>query len=357
MRILIANPFGIGDLLFSLPLVNALRDSYPDGFLGFLCNRRTEELVGSWPMLDWTVVFEKDEFRAAWRRSKREGLRRMAGIIQAVRRQRFDLMLDLSLGWQIGLAASLAGIPRRVGFDFRGRGRFLTDRLPIDGFHDQPVPGYYLDLLQFLGLPRPSDPRLEISLSPEVIQGTEEWLRSLQIPRGSRLIGMVPGGGASWGPYAPFKQWPPQRFAEVADRLSERHGAAVLLIGDSKEVPLRREVARLAKSEPAPVVAQAPSLLLLAGILKRCELVVGNDSGPMHLAAAVGTKTVSIFGPVDGSVYGPFPAKPIQRVVAKGLACRPCYRGFRFPPCPWDNACLKRLETGEVLEAVEELLR
>lgn len=356
MRTLVVNPFGIGDVLFSLPLLHALRDRDPDGFLGLLCNRRTEELAAGWSFLDWRSVFEKDEFRWAWRRSKREGIQTLARIVRQVRGERFDLLVDLSMGWQIGLAALLAGIPRRVGFDFRGRGRFLTDRLPVNGFHDQPVAEYYLDLLQLLELPRPSSPRLELELPAGTDSQVEAYLRSLKIPPDDRLIGMVPGGGASWGPHAVFKQWPPERFARVADDLSHRYGARILLIGDSEEAPLCREVTSTMTS-PAGLAIQVPSLMLLAGLLKRCELVVGNDSGPMHIAAAVGAKTVSIFGPVDGSIYGPFPAGPIHRVVAKGLACRPCYQGFRFPPCPWDNACLKQLEAAEVTRAAGELLR
>jgi ADP-heptose:LPS heptosyltransferase len=101
---------------------------------------------------------------------------------------------------------------------------------------------------------------------------------------------------------------------------------------------------------------QLPSLLLLAGLLKRCALVIGNDGGTMHLASAVGTRTVSLFGPVDSSVYGPYPPRPIHRVVSLGLACRPCYRSFRFPPCPWDNRCLKELPVEQVLEAANALL-
>ena len=95
-------------------------------------------------------------------------------------------------------------------------------------------------------------------------------------------------------------------------------------------------------------------LAALAGILKRCLLVIGNDSGPMHLAASMGTATVSIFGPVDASVYGP--VNPRGRVVLKGLACRPCYQSFRFPPCPWENGCLRLLPESEVLKAVDELM-
>jgi len=181
--------------------------------------------------------------------------------------------------------------------------------------------------------------------------------RTLEIHRVSLsapMAGIVPGGGASWGPNAVYKQWPPERFARMADHLARR-GLQILLIGDAQEISLCRQVADRISVPPAFIV-QVPSLLLLAGLLKRCRVVVGNDGGTMHLASAVGTPTVSIFGPVDASVYGPTPGGNTHRVVSKGLACRPCYQRFRFPPCPWDNACLKKLEVEPVLQAVDEIL-
>lgn len=356
MRVLVANPFGIGDVLFSHPLVRALRRSGSVRFTGYLCNRRTFELVSNWPEVDWTLMFEKDEFRAAARRSKREGALFLARMVRSVRQKKFDLLLDLSLGWQIGLAALLAGIPKRVGFDFRGRGRFLTDRIPLQGFHIRPVPDYYLDLLAPLGIPRPFQPESPLISVPASMQTrAEEYLQAWQISRGKKLIGIVPGGGTSWGPNAVFKQWPPDRFARVADAIAARHNAEVLILGDNQESVLCRRVADSMTSTPK-MATQIHSLLILAGLLKRCDLVIGNDGGAMHLAAAVGTKTVSIFGPVDGSVYGPPPDLAKHRIVSKGLACRPCYQGFRFPPCPWDNACLKQLDTEPVLEAAHALL-
>ncbi len=356
MRILIANPYGIGDVLFSLPLVRAIRQADPGGFLGYLSNRRTAEILSSWNELSWRGVFEKDEFRSAWRRSRREGLRHLRGTIAEIRRQWFDTLVDLSLGWHYGLAGLLAGIPRRAGFDFRGRGRFLTHRLRTGGFHSQPVAEYYLDLLPLIGLPRSAGTDVHLELPDSAAGQADEYLRRHGVPDG-RLVGIVPGGGASWGVNAVYKQWAQERFAEVADALAERAGgAAVLIFGDAAEAGLAAQVAAAMRSPCPKVQVQVPSLLTLAGLLRRCSLVVGNDSGPMHLAALVGTPTVSIFGPVDPSVYGPLSRRSAHRVVTLGLVCQPCYQGFRFPPCPWDNRCLKQLAPERVLEQVDALL-
>lgn len=356
MRTLIANPFGIGDVLFSYPLVQAVRKADPNGFLGFLSNRRTAEIIGAWKELDWRAVFEKDEFRAAWRRFPREGLAYLRATVAEIRRQRFDTLLDLSLGWQYGLAGLLAGIPQRIGFDFRDRGRFLTHRLRIRGFHSQPVADYVLDLLPLLGLPRPVGTDVQMELPEEARVRAAEHLRAQGVAAG-RLVGIVPGGGSSWGPNAVFKQWPPERFAEVADALSQSAGATVLIFGDPAESELCARVAAAMRPSHPKLQVQLPSLLVVAGLLQRCSLVVGNDGGAMHLAALVGARTVSIFGPVDPSVYGPFSHRAGHRVVTQGLVCQPCYQGFRFPPCPWDNRCLKQLATEQVLEQANALLR
>ena len=357
MRTLIANPYGIGDVLFSLPLVQAIRQADPPGFLGYLSNRRTVELLMAWKELDWRGVFEKDEFRAGWGRSRQEGLGHLRRTIAEIQRERFDTLVDLSLGWHYGLAGLLAGIPRRAGFDFRNRGKFLTHRLRTRGFHSQPVAEYYLDLLPAIGLPRRAGTDVRLELPAAATGQAAEYLRQRGIPD-ARLVGIVPGGGASWGPNAVFKQWAPERFAEVADALAERAGgAAVLIFGDAGEASLCGKVAAAMRSPRPKAAVQVPSLLTLAGLLQRCSLVVGNDSGPMHLAAVVGTPTVSIFGPVDPSVYGPFSQRSVHRVVTQGLVCQPCYQGFRFPPCPWDNRCLKQLAPGWVLEQAYALPR
>ncbi len=354
MRILIANPFGIGDLLFSLPLIRAIRAAEPDCFIGALCNARTEELVGCWPELNWHHAFEKDEFRRRWKSSRSAGVRFLSETLGMIRDRRFDVLVDLSLGWHMGFAGLLCGIRRRTGFNFRGRGRFLTEPIPLHGFSSRPVADYYLDLLRPLGWPRPERVTWEMNLPPEAAQRAEEYLGREGLA-GANLAAVVPGGGASWGPNARYKQWPARQFAQAADHLSRQRRLKILLVGDAGEESLCKEVAAQMSAPPAAIV-HVPSLLTLAGILRRCRLVLGNDGGALHLAEAMGTPAVSIFGPVDPAVYGPPPGSSLHRVVAKRLACRPCYRSFRFPPCPWENACLKDLEAAPVLEAADGLL-
>ncbi|MBI4227461.1 MAG: glycosyltransferase family 9 protein, partial [Candidatus Omnitrophica bacterium] len=130
-KILIVNPYGIGDVLCTLPLIQALREARPDITVGYLCNRRTESLVRAFPGISAVRVFEKDEFRALWRESTARWLSAGRALAGALRADRWDVAFDLSLNWQFSAALAALGIPRRIGFDYRRRGRWLTDRVPL----------------------------------------------------------------------------------------------------------------------------------------------------------------------------------------------------------------------------------
>ena len=356
-RVLVVNPYGIGDVLATLPLVRALRAAYSTGRVGFLCNRRTESVVQEFPGLDEVIVFEKDEFRRLWREHRGQWISAVRRLAATVRRGRWDVAIDLSLNWQFGAALKLLGIPMRCGFDFRGRGRFLTQRLPLEGFSNRHVADYYLDVLQLLDLPRPTDHSLELPIGDETRREADAWLTQQGITPARPIVALVPGGGASWGPNASAKQWPPQQFAILTERLQQQSpGAQLVLIGDAADQPICRAVAAAARSS-ITMLNPAPSLHLLAGVLAQCQLVIGNDSGALHLAVAIGTPSVTIFGPASPVVYGPWTtATERHRVAVKNVPCRPCYDRFRLPPCPWEHRCLTTLDPDEVYAIARPLL-
>lgn len=353
--ILIVNPFGIGDVLFTTPLIRAIRGAFPESRIGYLCNRRTESLLRGNPHLNELFVYERDEVVELRRRSGGAWLRYLWRILRRLRRAKFDLVIDLSLGERYSFILRLLGARRRVGFDYRRRGRFLSAALSIDGYHDVHVVDYYRRLLRFLGIVM-DDGELECPVPEEDERWAEAWLRQHQL-EGRPLIGMVPAGGVSWGVGAPFRRWSAEGFAAVGDRLAERYGAAVLLFGEVADGAICATVAKRMQ-RPAVDVSGQTTLGRFIGLLKRVSLVVCNDGGPLHLAVSQRTKTVSIFGPVDPRVYGPYPPDPgrHQVVLRAEMLCRPCYHGFKLPPCPYERACLTTIEPEEVLEACEGLL-
>lgn len=354
--ILIVNPFGIGDVLFTTPVIRAVRGAFPDSRVWYLCNRRTEPILRDNPHLAGLIVYERDEHVRAWRRSIGEGLRMQWGLIAQLRRPRFDLMIDLSLGDRYAFAMRLLGVRRAIGFDYRRRGRFLTGAMAIDGFHGAHVVEFQRALLNFMGI-RMLESEMELPVSREDLDWADAWLRERGLAGQRPLIGIVPAGGISWGQGAPNRRWSVDGFAAVGDALAERHGARIILLGEAGDRDTCQAVARRMQAGTVDAAGQT-SLRQLIGLLKRLDLVVCNDGGPLHIAVSQDVKTVSVFGPVDPAVYGPYPpGESRHRVVSHlELPCRPCYHRFRLPPCPYERACLTHVDPADVITAVDLLL-
>ncbi len=355
-RILIVNPFGIGDVLFSTPLIRAIRSAFPNGFIVYLCNRRTERILQGNPHLNQIIVYEKDEWVAFWKRSWWQAAARFMALLRDVHRLHLDLAIDLSLGERYSFLLACLGVPRRIGFNYRRRGRFLTDAVVIDGYHQEHVVEYYRQLLRFYGIEL-QEASLELRISNDEKQWAGTWLAQHALDQGRRVVGMVPAGGVSWGIAAPFRRWSFEGFAAVADALIERCGVHVILFGESSDAQACQTVAKLMHHSVIDLSGQT-TLGQFVSLLSRLELVICNDGGPLHLAVSQRVKTVSIFGPVDPRVYGPYaPGRAYHRTVYHaGLRCRPCYHQFKLPPCPYERACLTMIEPEVVLQACVELV-
>ena len=247
------------------------------------------------------------------------------------------------------------GVPRRVGFDFRRRGRCLTHRLPIDGYQEGHVVGYYATLLAMVGI-QLLDHSVELVTHEADRREAEQRFAHLRVRPGQCVIGVVPAGGISWGIQAHFRRWSKEGFIKVARVLSHRHGALILVFGEANDQETCAEITH-AIGDAAVDLSGQTSLGQFVSLIARCDLVIANDGGPIHIAASQGVKTVSVFGPVDPEVYGPYPRTSQHRVIYRSeLPCRPCYHQFKLPPCPYERACLTNVEPEEVLEACEAAL-
>ena len=344
MKILIINPYGIGDVLFTTPVIRNLREAYPQAEIVYLANRRTADLIQFDPDIARVFVYERDEFVG--------NHRKYIGLFNTIRRERFDLVFDFSLNSSFGFLTAAGGIRKRVGFDYRKRGGFLTDRLLLTGFEEKHIVEYYLDLLRLLKIPvKTREMRLDVP--SQDIQWAGDWLIKHHVDQSKPLLAVLPGGGASWGAAARYKRWPAFKYAQLIDKIVENFDAGIILMGDPKEEELCREVVSLAHF-PLHFAVGETSLLGLAALLKRCRGAIVNDGGPLHVATAVGTRTISIFGPVDPQVYGPFPPSG-HIVVQKNLPCQPCYRRFRMASCG-HISCLGELSVDEVYRKVQQIL-
>ncbi len=353
-RILFANPFGIGDVLFSLAAVEAARKSLPRVEIGLLCNERVKELITLYPGVTTVHELDRDRFRKIRTSNPVLFLREYRRLIRSIAEKKYDVMVDYSLGREFSFLGFCAGIHRRIGFDYRGRGFFLNEKTPFEGYEKKSVAESQLEILQSLGIRPPAagtGPLL--SISPELEKRASLFFQHEALEDAGSFMAMAPGGGKSWGVNAIYKQWNPEKFAEAANTWCVESKAAVLLIGDESERELL-EIVRRNLAVPNKMVC-GQSLGVVAALLKRVQFLLGNDGGLIHMAHALGVKTVPIFGPVDEKVYGPYGAYADVEVVCEPVACRPCYSRFHFPPCPHERRCLEQLSVQKVLAAIAKI--
>lgn len=354
-KFLLINPFGVGDVLFTSPVVKAIKEVYPQSFIGYWCNQRTAELFKCSPFIDKVYDFSRGDLKKIFARSKLEGIKRALRLWLALRRERYDVCLDFSLDHRYGLVSKLCGINTRIGFDYKHRGRFLTHKIGIEGYSARHIVDYYLELLKFISI-NPVKKDLNLFICGDARNKINELFSKLGISDSDLIISIAPGAGASWGKDAALKHWPAQCFAEVANRLARDFRAKVLLLGDPSERPIAEAILKQTHNKIIDLVGKS-GLQDLAAILEKSCLLITNDGGPMHLAVALGIKTVTIFGPVDDKVYGPYPAgNPRHIVIKKNLSCRPCYKKFRMPQCLHNKECLFLISPEEVLEQVRRQL-
>ena len=351
-KILIINPFGIGDVLFTTPLISNIKAHWPSAGVGYLANARSAPILALNPKIDKVFIYERDEFNAVYRRSKIEFFQKFRKFLEDIHAEQFDLAIDLSLNGNLSFLMWLIGIRKRVGFNYKNRSPLLTQKIPLEGYESKHVVEYYLDILTEIGVPAVRK-RLEIF----VPEADKRWAESIWHKHGDlvhrKVVAIIPGGGASWGKDAFYKRWPLENYAKLADKIVEKFGAAIILMGDQNETVLCDEVAHLMRRSSVDLAGKT-SITQLAALLALCKAVVVNDGGPLHVAVAAGAKTVSIFGPVDEKVYGPYPQEN-HVVITNGIACRPCYSRFRRAECG-HVSCLTKLDVDEVAERIGQIL-
>ncbi len=356
-RILVVKLATLGDLLIATPALRALRTSFPQAHIGVLTTAPGAAALRGLDSFDETLVFDKYAFDRPT-----DALLQMPhalGLARQLRGGDWDaLVLMHHLTTALGIAKYAAlclssGAPVRVGLD-NGRGWFLTHRAEDRGFGWRHEVDYLLDLVGVLGARHPGEPRLELRIGAEEERWAAQCWGDLDITGDAVLI------NAGSGAYSAARRWWPERFVETARQLQDQHGLRPLVLGGTGDDE-RRLAQRVADHvDGALVVPAAPTPQALGALIQRCRLVVANDSGPVHVATAVGRPVVAIFGPSNDLAWGPYPvADPRHQVAREILACAPCiHRGHSFGTpqgCP-ARTCLAILETSSVIGAAERAL-
>lgn len=326
-RILVIKLRAIGDVILSTIVTKNLRLAYPHARIHYLTETPSLEVLKGNPFIDDVIAYDR---------------RTMGGLdlIRTVRRGRYDLVIDLFGNPRTALVTSLSGARQRVGFRFRGRAyayNVLAEPRG-DSVHNTQ---FNLDALAALGVAI-QDRRIYFSFDDEDERYVESFLPPGFEP-GSFIVCINSGGG--W--YT--KRWGLDRFAALADRLAQEFNARIVLPWGPGQMPdaegIRKSMHRDAFIPPATTLRQ------LGALLKRCSIVVTNDSGPMHIAAAVGTPVLGIYGPTDPLLQGPYGANHVV-VRNEGLDCLGC----NLTACPIGHPCMLGLSVETVLDGVRQLL-
>jgi heptosyltransferase-2 len=356
-RILLLRLERIGDLLMSLPAIADVRSLAPDAAIDLVVGSWNAELARA---IDRVTGVETLD--AAWLGREGEGLG-LAALIRAARRwriARYDLVINFEPDIRSNLLAASSGASWTAGYGSGGGGALLDVALEYDRRAHTTDNARRL-VATVLGRTRarlqPSDAnrdaRPHSETAPIIVLPTEARANATQLLRDARrpFVGLHVSGGRA------IKQWEPERFADVARRLIESTGATVVLTGSDADRSLVSTVAQTLPSSQAIDLAGHLDLLTLAAILERLDLLITGDTGPMHLAAAVATPIVAVFGPSDPARYAP--RGPLDRVVRVDLPCSPCNR-IRRPParCIGHTPdCLAFLTTDSVFAAAMAVLQ
>lgn len=332
-RLLLIKPSSLGDIVHAMPALAALRERFPQAEVTWLVKRQWAPLV---------------EVMAGVERvcSVSGGIKGWLARVPDLRAADFDLVVDLQGLFRSGAMAWLSGCSRRVGFANAREGSpaFYTQRVSVPAAPVHAVDRYLL-VAEALGAARPAQPRFEFRERSEDGQALEGILAGAGLSSSPSWIAM--NVSARWE----TKRWPPQHFAEVADRLSHERALPVVLIGGPAERAESLAVTALMRTKAIDLTGQTP-VGLLPGLLRRAAVLVTNDSGPMHIAAAVGTPVVALFGPTDPVRTGPYGTGHV--VLSHAVECRPCFRRDCAHAVPLE--CLTAVRPEQVVRAVERQL-
>jgi len=335
-RILIRGVNWVGDTILTYPSVQGVKELFPRARVSILIPETLIDLWKTFPYIDDIIPFQKRKGVG----SIREDVR----ISQTMRRGRFDLAIIFPRSFRSAFQIFLARIPIRIGYQDEGRSIFLTHniRRKQEFLHTHRV-HYYRKLIEPLGnLGKTPSPQLV--LRKEDRDWADHKIREMGLLDGRPLIGFNPGAA-----YGLAKCWPPDRFAELGQRLSERWKATVLIFGREEERAMAVRILERIGVRGVDLTGKT-SLLQLAALLERCQILVTNDTGTMHVASAVGTPVVAIFGSTDPITTGPWGDG--HMVIRKDVSCSPCLKRV----CPMDHRCMKLITVDEVEEVVKRRL-
>ncbi|MBF0331103.1 MAG: lipopolysaccharide heptosyltransferase II [Candidatus Omnitrophica bacterium] len=334
-NILVVSVNWLGDVVFSTPVYRALKAAYPRAMITVLAVPRVKEVLELCPDVDQVIVYdEKKSF---------QGIGRMISMAWALRQRKFDAVFILRRSSVRTLMTWLAGIPVRVGYADNKWPGLLTCRVDDRGCDQMHRRDVYLKVIETFGV-KVKDRSCYLEVGRDACERLAAKLRAKGLSGDERIVVLNTGG--NWA----LKQWLPERFAELAARLSRELGLKVVLPGAASDLERVRSIARASGVDPV-ILAGETDLKEMAALFKRAFAVISADSGPLHVASAVGANVVALFGPTRPEITGPCGQGRIK-VLQHDVKCNrgPCY----YLECP-DNQCMKAISVDDVFQTFKVL--
>jgi heptosyltransferase-2 len=340
MKILIRATNWIGDAVMALPALRAARAKFPEAHITVVARPYVADIYKDQNVCDDLIAYESKGRHRGWRGREL--------LAKELRARQFDTALLLQNAFGAAWLAWRAGIPQRIGYARDGRSLLLTKAIPVPKRGEIPAHEkfYYLELLRRAGWIDALRDDAHIQL--HVPDGARQRASLALAEAGTRpnALRIAVGAGASYGS---AKCWPAERFATALNQILSQTDADVILFGTSAEASVSSAIASDLRRPPIDLTGRTP-IAELPALLSQCQLFLGNDSGAMHVAAAVGLPVVAVFGSTDPE--GTAPVTPRSSIVQQKPYCSPCF----LRRCPTDHRCMTAVQPEMVASALRERL-
>ncbi|MFH1351709.1 MAG: glycosyltransferase family 9 protein [Pseudomonadota bacterium] len=330
----------IGDTLSITPVLENLKKKVSDITVHVLVNKGTEGVLALHPFIDKLWVYD----RKIAKKNIVNSIYYHKNIIQQLRSERYDFVIDFSHGDRAAFLSFMTGAPERITYqDSSTLSHIMMNRIIRSDPFKHHIIDYQLESLKFLGL-NDFYRSLRIYIPESDHQEVDRLLSDSGISPDSMKFIMHPGARGK------LRQWPPERFAEIGRRMKERYGAGVLIVGGPEEADLVEGIEKK-MGFPASFKSNELSIIELAALLSRCHLFLGNDSAPGHIAAAVNCPNITLFGPTFPHMWRPL--SEVGEVVFKNVPCCGCRQESCIRP---ERSCMELIGVGEVWDVAQRLL-
>jgi heptosyltransferase-2 len=332
----------VGDAVMCVPALAALRGRFPEARIAILARPWVAALYASEPFCDELLPYDAPK---NW-----NGFRQKCRVASELHSRNFDCAVLLPNSFESALFVWAARIPVRIGYDRDAREWLLTHPIPVPGYDDIPPHQrfYYLELLVRAGLISQYSKDEPIRLHKAFAAAQLGRARFERVSIFGPVIGVSPGAA-----YGGAKRWLPERFAEAAVEIAREHRASVAVFGSKQERAICENVSEAIEAHGGKSLnfAGATTLAEFIELAAACDVYLTNDSGPMHIASALGVPTVAVFGATDDEATGPTGEQ--TRVVREAVECSPCL----LRECPIDHRCMKGVTADRVVHAALTLLK